>query len=92
MTPQASLMGSFDDNFMVANEGMFYTADVSYTFKNVGKLDAVTPYAMYSSYDKSEKGFKNSSRNLVGVVAIIKICLLSRNILSVKMTSYWRAI
>ena len=72
MTPESSLMGSFDDNFMVANEGMFYTADVSYTFKNVGKLDAVTPYAMYSSYDKSQDGFNRSSRNLVGVAAYYK--------------------
>lgn len=72
INPKASLMGSFDDNFMVANKGMFYTADVSYALKNVGKLDAITPYAMYSSYDKSEDGYKNSSRNLVGVATYYK--------------------
>lgn len=72
LTPKTSLMGSFDDNFMVANEGMFYTADVSYKFKNVGKLDAVMPYAMYSSYVKSEDGYDDSSRNLLGVAAYYK--------------------
>lgn len=72
LNPQSSLMGSFDDNYMVANEGTFYTADVSYSFKNVGKLDSITPYAMYSSYDKSESGFETSSRHLLGVATYYK--------------------
>lgn len=72
LTPKESLMGSFDDNFMVANEGIFYTADVSYKFKNVGKLDTVMPYAMYSNYVKSENGYDNSSRHLLGVAAYYK--------------------
>ena len=72
LNPKSSLMGSFDDNYLVANKGTFYTADLGYTFKNVGKLDAISTYAMYSSYDKDEKGFKTSTRNLVGVSAYYK--------------------
>lgn len=72
LTLKESLMGSFDDNFMVANEGMFYTADVSYKFKNVRKLDTVMPYAMYSNYVKSESGYDNSSRHLLGVATYYK--------------------
>ena len=71
-SPKASLMGSFDDNFMVANKGTFYTADVSYTFKRVGPMDMISPYAMYSLYDKSESGYKDSSRHLVGVAGYYK--------------------
>ena len=62
-----SLVGSFDDNYWVANKGTFYTADVSYAFKNVGTLGTITPYAMYSSYIKDQSTDKNSSRNIVGV-------------------------
>ena len=69
---KTSLMGSFDDNYFVANKGTFYTADVSYSFKNVGKFDSISTYAMYSSYDKDEAGFKTSSRNLVGMAAYYK--------------------
>ena len=69
ITPQASLMGSFDDNFMVANEGMFYTLDLAYSFKNVGKFSEIEPHFMYSNYAKSESGYKDSTRNIVGVTA-----------------------
>ena len=66
---KSSLMGSFDDNFMVANDGMFYTADLSYSFKNVGKFSEIVPHVMYSNYAKSEAGFKDSSRHILGVNA-----------------------
>lgn len=69
ITPQASLMGSFDDNFMVANEGMFYILDLAYSFKNVGKFSEIEPHFMYSNYAKSESGYKDSTRNIVGVTA-----------------------
>lgn len=69
VTPQASLMGSFDDNFMVANEGMFYTVDLAYSFKNVGKFSEIEPHFMYSQYAKSEDGFKDSTRHILGVTA-----------------------
>ena len=65
--PTSSLMGSFDDNYWVANKGDFYTADIRYSFKDIGKLGTITPYAMYSSFMKDSAGFKNSTRNIVGV-------------------------
>lgn len=66
---ESSLMGSFDDNFMVANEGMFYTVDLAYSFKNVGKFSEIEPHFMYSQYAKSEYGFKDSTRHILGVTA-----------------------
>lgn len=69
MTPKISLMGSFDDNFMVANEGMFYTFDLAYSFKDVGQFKKIEPHFMYSQYAKSEAGFKDSSRHILGVSA-----------------------
>ena len=72
ITPKASLMGSFDDNFMVANEGMFYTVDLAYSFKDVGKFSEIEPHFMYSQYDKSEDGFKDSTRHILGVTAYYK--------------------
>lgn len=67
VNPNRSLVGSFDDNYWVANKGDFYTADISYTFKNVGKLGTITPYAMYSSFMKDASGYKDSSRNILGI-------------------------
>lgn len=69
VTPKASLMGSFDDNFMVANKGIFYTIDLAYSFKDVGKFKKIQPHFMYSQYAKSEDGFKDSSRHILGVSA-----------------------
>jgi hypothetical protein len=70
--PDSSVMGSFGDNYLVANKGTFYTADVSYTFKDVGKFDSITTYAMYSSFDKKEKGYPTSTRNIIGAAASYK--------------------
>ncbi|MCF0265757.1 hypothetical protein KW868_15015 [Acinetobacter guillouiae] len=76
INPYSSLAGSFDGNYWLANKGDFYTADVSYTFKNVGKLDSITPYAMHSSYIKDQPTFKNSIRNTVGVTFSHKSIML----------------
>ena len=65
--PTSSLMGAFDDNYWIANKGDFYTADIRYSFKDIGKLGTITPYAMYSSFIKDTAVFKNSTRNIVGV-------------------------
>lgn len=65
--PDISIMGSFKDNYSVANAGTFYTADLSYSFKNVDKIGTITPYAMYSTYQKDAQGFKDSSRSILGV-------------------------
>ena len=66
LNPNISVAGSFDYYNYLANEGNFYTADISYTFKDVGKIGKITPYAMYSAYDK-KVGYKTSTRNILGV-------------------------
>lgn len=66
LNSEVSVAGSFDYYNYLANEGNFYTADISYTFKNVGEIGTITPYAMYSAYDKSGN-FKTSTRNIIGI-------------------------
>lgn len=66
LNPNVSVAGSFDYYNYLANEGHFYTADISYTFKDVGKIGKITPYAMYSAYDKTGS-YKTSTRNIIGV-------------------------
>jgi len=66
LNPNVSVAGSFDYYNYLANEGNFYTADISYTFKDVGKIGKITPYAMYSAYDKTGS-YKTSTRNIIGV-------------------------
>ncbi|WP_130802053.1 hypothetical protein [Acinetobacter ihumii] len=64
--PNVSVAGSFDYYNYLANEGDFYTVDMSYAFKDVGKIGTITPYAMYSAYDK-KGSYKTSTRNIIGV-------------------------
>lgn len=67
LSPDSSTFGSFDGEYDLANKGYFYTVDSSYVFKNVrGNLN-ITPYLVFSGFDKKEQGFKNSQRNIVGV-------------------------
>jgi hypothetical protein len=65
--PDYSVMGAFDGNYNVANKGYFYTADLSYTFKDVGHMGNLMPYLMYSSYIKDNKEFDGSYRNIAGL-------------------------
>lgn len=65
--PDYSVMGSFDLPYNVANKGDFYTANLSYTFKNVGKIGDIMPYVTYSSFVKDNKAYKTSTRNIAGV-------------------------
>lgn len=67
LNPNQSLMGSYDSEYYVANKGTFYTADVGYTFKNVKQIGKITPYFMYSQYDKDQDSMKDSIRNIIGV-------------------------
>lgn len=62
-----STFGSFDSEYDLANEGNFYTVDLKYSFKDVRDGLNITPYAVYSSYDKKEKDFHDSERHIVGV-------------------------
>lgn len=67
LNPNLSTFGSFDAEYDIANEGYFYTADVNYTFSNVGDILNITPYFVYSGFNKKEKGFKDSERHIAGI-------------------------
>ncbi|OEC84896.1 hypothetical protein [Acinetobacter sp. YK3] len=68
LSPASSSFGSFDSEYDIANKGYFYTVDTSYTFKNVRDSLNITPYFVFSGFNKKEPGFDNSQRNIVGVV------------------------
>ncbi|MCY6410815.1 hypothetical protein QTA56_01545 [Acinetobacter sp. VNH17] len=63
----ASLMGSYDSEYQVANKASYYTVDAGYSFKNVGRIGNITPYLMHSRYDKDMDAAKDSIRNIIGV-------------------------
>ncbi|MBK0063837.1 MULTISPECIES: hypothetical protein [unclassified Acinetobacter] len=65
--PEASLMGSYDSEYQVANDANYYTIDAGYTFKNIGNIGNITPYIMHSRYNKDMDGAKDSTRNILGV-------------------------
>lgn len=81
----SSTFGSFDGEYDIANKGYFYTVDTSYTFKNVKDLLNVTPYVVFSGFNKKEQGFNDSQRNIVGVawdyknVSLYTEYLMSKN-------------
>ena len=66
LQPYSSTFGSFDSEYDVANDGRFYTFDARYQFKNVAENLNLTPYLVYSKYDK-DHGFKDSQRHALGV-------------------------
>jgi hypothetical protein len=66
-SPHSSTVGSFDAEYDVANKGFFYTVDTSYTFKQVKGPLNITPYAVFSGFNKKQSGFEDSQRNIVGV-------------------------
>lgn len=67
LNPQRSTFGSFDAEYDIANKGYFYTIDTSYVFKNVWYTLNITPYLVFSGYDKKENSFDDSQRNIVGM-------------------------
>lgn len=85
INPNNSLMGSYDSEYYVANKASYYTADIGYAFKDVKQIGNITPYFMHSSYDKNQDGFKNSTRNILGVaidhkqVSLIAEYIMSKN-------------
>lgn len=83
LNPQSSTFGSFDAEYNIANEGYFYTIDTSYVFKNVWDTLNITPYMVFSGYDKKENSFDDSQRNIVGMVCDYKnISLYTEYVLS----------
>ncbi|MCU4391890.1 hypothetical protein KTH73_14305 [Acinetobacter courvalinii] len=85
VSPASSTFGSFDGEYDIANKGYFYTVDTSYTFKNVKDSLNVTPYVVFSGFNKKEQGFNDSQRNIVGVawdyknVSLYTEYLMSKN-------------
>ena len=67
LSPYSSTFGSFDGEYDIANKGYFYTVDTSYIFKNVRDSLNVTPYMVFSGFNKKEQDFDDSQRNIVGV-------------------------
>jgi len=67
LSPHSSTFGSFDGEYDIANKGYFYTVDTSYVFKNVRDSLNVTPYMVFSGFNKKEQDFDDSQRNIVGV-------------------------
>ncbi|WP_436868788.1 hypothetical protein [Acinetobacter courvalinii] len=85
VSPASSTFGSFDGEYDIANKGYFYTVDTSYTFKNVKDSLNVTPYVVFSGFNKKEQGFDDSQRNIMGVawdyknVSLYTEYLMSKN-------------
>ncbi|MCT9168039.1 hypothetical protein KTH03_17375, partial [Acinetobacter baumannii] len=85
LSPASSTFGSFDGEYDIANKGYFYTVDTSYTFKNAKDSLNVTPYVVFSGFNKKEQGFDDSQRNIVGVawdyknVSLYTEYLMSKN-------------
>ena len=67
LSSHSSTFGSFDGEYDIANKGYFYTVDTGYVFKNVRDSLNVTPYMVFSGFNKKEQGFDDSQRNIVGV-------------------------
>ena len=83
LSTSASKFGSYDSEYLVANDATFYTADVSYQFKDLIEGVNLRPYFMHSSYLKEPSQFKNSQRNIIGLGIDYKnISLISEYILS----------
>lgn len=81
--PDTSLMGSYDTEYAVANKASYYTADLGYAFKDVGKIGNITPYLMHSRYNKDQAEAKDSIRNILGVsIDHKKLSLLAEYIMS----------
>ena len=67
--PDYATVGSFDMAYRVANQADFYTVDLNYVIKDIGKGWSLTPYATYSAYQKSASGDKDSIRYVLGAQA-----------------------
>lgn len=65
--PNQSTFGSFDTEYDIANDGYFYTLDMNYTFTNVRDMVNITPYFVYSGFNKKQHGFADSERHIAGV-------------------------
>lgn len=67
-SPDTSIIGSFDFEYGLANKGTYYTGELNYTMKAWDQQMTVMPFLMYSGFLKDEKQYKNSQRNIAGVM------------------------
>lgn len=65
--PDYSTIGAFDTEYELANKGTFYTLDARYSFKQVKDDLNISPYLVYSGYDKSNNSDYDSERHIAGV-------------------------
>lgn len=65
LSPDISIMGSFDSIYPIANDGYFYTVDLSYHLK-LNEKSSFTPYLTYSHFDKDKTSFIDSTRYTIG--------------------------
>ncbi|NBA93601.1 hypothetical protein [Pseudomonas sp. R5(2019)] len=64
---QLVTFGSYDATFNVAAKGNLYVADLSYDIAGkYGWFSGIKLYGNYSAFDKSEQGFDDSERFIVG--------------------------
>lgn len=77
-----SIAGSFDDVYWIANKGNFYSVDLRYQLPEWFKSTSISPYMMASGFMKDPSGYKNSTRNLIGVsIAYKKLTWLAEYIM-----------
>lgn len=63
----SSTIGAFDTEYDLANKGNFYTLDASYKFQTMDNGLNISPYVVYSAYDKRNHDDHNSERHIAGV-------------------------
>ena len=66
VSPYTSNFGSFDSEYTIANKGHFYTIDTHYKFNNVMNSLNITPYLVYSGFNKKDSYFDDSMRHIIG--------------------------
>lgn len=80
LSPASSTFGSFDGEYDIANKGYFYTVDTSYVFKNIRDSLNVTPYVVFSGFNKKKIDLMTHSATLWAWLGTIKIFLYIPNI------------
>ena len=64
---ESTTFGSYDSEYLIANDAKFYTADLSYKLDPFKNGLTFRPYLMHSSYVKDQSGYKDSVRNIAGL-------------------------
>lgn len=63
-----NVVGSFDAEYMLANKGNYYTAELNHTFKVLDDKLTVMPFMMLSGYLKDQNQFEDSERHIAGAM------------------------